>query len=268
MIMRKLTVILRIVCVCFALTAGLSCKKSEIQGYDIKQSAVNFWTVTNEYSLRGLSEPVHELKVEVKLIGVPASYDRPFGLVVKDSTAVQGRDFRIVEAMIPAGELSGYVKLEVNALQEGVERLSTVLTIDPGEHFRTGFPSLQRAVVTWTDSYARPPVQVWQYWYNFFCHGYSSDYHKLLLELFGDDIELPTNKKLYAEDGFIYKDPTWWYTANRRIREEVSAYDMAHPGEPMRHSADYESYRGYTVAYGEGTKPATPPTISETLVNL
>lgn len=253
---------------CFLLLA-LACRKSEIQGYPEDACAVNFRTVTNEYSIRSMTDPVIPLKIDVKLIGIPTAYDRPFDLSVRDSTAVQGRDFRVVEALIPAGEVTGRVVLEVNAMPEGVERMSTVLTIEPGGYFRKGFPSLQRAVVTWTDSYSRPPEGVWRYWHTFFCTGYSREYHKLLLEVFGDDIERVTNRKLYADnDGLIYKDPTWWFTANRRLREVVAAYDMAHPDAPMRHSADYEAYADYNVAYGEGTRPATPPTISETLVNL
>ena len=114
-------------------------------------------------------------------------------------------------------------------------------------------------------------MTVWRYWYLYISHGYSRDFHKFLVEQYGDDIERYTCSKTYAEKDptLIYKLPTWWFNVNREIRETVRDHDLAHPDAPYRHSADYESYKGYGVPVGEGDKAeGLPPTFLETLTAL
>ena len=81
------------------------------------------------------------------------------------------------------------------------------------------------------------------------------------------EIEKVTNNQSYAraDETLVYKLPSWWYNATREFRDFVRNHDQMNPGDPWRHSDDYEQYSGYGVARGNGVKPETLPTIFETL---
>lgn len=247
-----------------------ACKPDRIQPYKVENSAVNFLAVTNSFSMKGVTDEKVTYEIPLRVVGPVTDYDRRIDLVVKDSTAVQGRDFTVQSAVVPAGSLEGKVVIEVNRLKDGQTDLATALTIVPNEFFIAGFPRYQRAVVSWTELYARPGLYVWRYWYTFFCHGYSQEFHKLLVEVLGTDVEKTTNSKAYqtADPSLILRMPDWWYAANATIRDYVTKYDRAHPDAPLRHSDDYEAYTSYNTPAGEGTRPETPPTILETLNNI
>ncbi len=247
-----------------------ACKPDRIQPYRAEDAAVNFLAVTNSFSMKGVTTDKVTYEIPLQVVGPATDYNRKIDLAVKDSTAVQGRDFTVRSAMVPAGELEGKVVLEVNRLKDGQTDLATAMTIVPNEFFIAGFPRYQRAVVSWTELYARPGLYVWRYWYLFFCHGYSQDFHKLLVEVLGEEVEKTTNSRTYqqADPELILRMPDWWYAANAAIRDYVVKYDRAHPDEPLRHSADYEAYTSYNTPAGEGTRPETPPTILETLNNI
>ena len=71
-----------------------------------------------------------------------------------------------------------------------------------------------------------------------------------------------------AENGLIYKDPTWWSALNKRVRELVRDHDTAHPDAPYMHSEDYEDYPKADTPVGQGVKPSVIPTIYSTLISL
>ena len=247
-----------------------ACSKSEIPVYRLEDSAVCFQSVNNNFSMRNLTEPTRDLTIPVILIGQVVDYARPLAITRDDGTAVEGQDYTVVSAEVPAGSSTGSVVLRAKRL-EGVTEKTLTLTIHPNEHFREGYPSKLQARVIWTESYERPALGVWRYWYLYISHGYSREFHKFLVEQYGDDIERYTCKKTYAEEDptLIYKLPTWWFNVNREIRETVREHDLAHPEAPYRHSTDYESYKTYTVAVGEGNKAdGLPPTFLETLTVL
>ena len=247
-----------------------ACSKSEIPVYRLEDSAVCFQQVNNNFSMRNLAEPTRDLTIPVVLIGQVTDYARPLTVTRDDGTAVEGQDYSVVSAEVPAGSLTGAVVLRAKRL-EGVNEKTLTLTLHPNEHFREGYPSKLTARVIWTESYERPAMTVWRYWYLYISHGYSRDFHKFLVEQYGDDIERYTCSKTYAEEDptLIYKLPTWWFNVNREIRETVRDHDLAHPDAPYRHSADYESYKGYGVPVGEGDKAeGLPPTFLETLTAL
>ncbi|MBO4557750.1 MAG: DUF4843 domain-containing protein [Bacteroidales bacterium] len=258
---------LHIAIVAFTAWCLVSCVKDEIKTYRPEDSAVVFHGRTNTYSFKGMTEDFRDIDVAVDLVGYCADYDRTFAVEVIDSTAVLGRDFTIISSDIKAGAVRGFVKLRVNHLPQGVERQDMKLKIVPNEYFRAGPPKNSIADITWSEEYTRPQPYVWRGWYLYFCHGYSKELHRLMVSYFGEEIETYVVQQAPAKEDptLTYKLPTWWYSATREFREWVKKTDAENPSNPLRHSDDYEQYRTYTTAHGEGEKPDIIPTIYETL---
>ena len=258
------------ICVLMLACMLASCAESEIKTFAVENCAVEFASITNAFSLKGMTEDARELVIPVDLIGIPVDYDREIALEIEESNAVLGRDFVILSKMIPAGAVKGSIIIRVNKLTEGVEERGVRMKIVANDFFRAGPPSSTETDVVWSEAYVRPKETVWRYWYTFFCHGYSREYHRLLVEFFGEEIETITNSRSYAENdpSLTYKLPTWWYNANREFREWVRNHDQANPGNPLMHSDDYEQYKGYLYERGAGQKPDRLPTILETIIVL
>lgn len=247
----------------------VSCEKSEIQTFKLENCSVQFKGIENSFSLRGLTAEYKDLYIPVRMLGVPADYDREITLDVKDSIAAAG-DYQILSSVIKAGELATDIVIRAKALEDGVEQKVIVLSIVPNEYFRAGVPSYQKAYVKWTNSYARPVPDVWKNWYLYISTGYSKALHKILVEEYGDEIDLCVRQRSAAteENGLIYKDPTWWSALNKRVREIVRDHDLANPDAPYMHSEDYEYYPSSSTPVGQGVKPDVIPTIYSTLVSL
>ncbi len=254
----------------FILASLISCAKDPVKEFSKDSATVYFNASFNAFSLIGKSGDEVELTIPVNLVGTVENYDRAIDFTIKDSTAVEGKDYRIVKAQVDAGSTSGSIVIAVKQLADDVDELFTRFTINPNEYFPETYTVRKSAVIGWSASYTRPRQTVWRYWHLFFSSGYSKNYHKLMVEQFGTDIELYTNSKGYAaaDPELIFKLPTWWYSASREFREMVRAHDAANPDSPYMHSADYESYDTYYVPVGEGTKPDKIPTILETLKNM
>ena len=249
----------------------VSCNADEIKTYDIKDSAVVFKTKSVQFSMKGVTDEYVSRTISLDLIGPLADYDRKIDIRVVDdaeNTAVENVDFMIGEAVMREGKYIADVEFTIHQLPEGVEKQMVTLEIVPNEHFRKGYPATSKIVVSWSNEYVRPSVQVvWREWYFFFCKGYSKNYHKLLVEIFGTGIETYTRSS--AE---VKNDPTlelkqndWWYGANNKLIDYVKKYDAAHPGAPLMHSEDYEAYSDVSLPVGSGIKPERIPTIYETL---
>ena len=249
----------------------MSCKVDDIDIYDMKDSAVVFKTRSVQFSMKGVTEEYATRTLPLDLIGQIADYDRKIDLKVKETsenTAVENTDFILGEAVMKAGEHVANVDLKIKKLSEGVENLNVTIEIIPNEYFRKGYPSTSQIIVSWSEEYVRPTSEaVWRWWYNFFCKGYSKAYHKLLVELFGPEIETYTNTASAAKEDptLEYKLPSWWYAANAKLLDYVRKYDAEHPGAPLMHSDDFEAFTGYQTPVGSGTKPERIPTIYETL---
>lgn len=244
----------------------LSCKKDEISPYRLEDSAVEFFSSSNNFSMKGVTSETIDFEIPVKLYGPKANYSRPISLVVNDVTANQGVDYEILSSQVDSGALAGKVLIRVKILSEGTDLLETEFTIQPNEHFRAGVPDQLKSRIIWSKQYVRPRYEVWRYWFLFFSNGYSQAYHESLYQFFGEEIEYYTNSMSYAKKDpkLIYKSPSWWFSATRAFREHVKNHDDNN-AEPLRHSPDYEKYATYTQAYGSGDKPDTTPTILETL---
>ena len=252
-----------------ALASLSSCQKSEIQTFRVEDCSVSFTGIENSFSLRGWTEAYKDLHIPVRMVGIPVDYDREITLAIRDSIAVAG-DYQLMSSVVKAGELASDVVLRVKTLEDGVEQKVILMDIVPNEHFRAGLPLYQQAIVKWTNSYARPVPNVWKNWYLYISTGYSKALHKILVEEFGDEIDLCVRRVSEAtpENGLIYKDPTWWSALNKRVREIVRDHDLANPDDPYMHSEDYEDYPNSSTPVGQGTKPSVLPTIYSTLVSL
>lgn len=262
--MRKILYIVLIITLLF------SCKKDEIRTYNIEDSAVNFSSGLNSFSMKGMQEDTRLLKIPVFITGCFADYDREISLSFKDSLARQGVDYELVEAKIDSGAIRGDIVLRVKKLSPEVKTLSTRIEILPNRYFREGFVSKKTTKVVWSEAYTRPSDFVWRYWHLFFSKYYSENLHKILISEFGVDVERYTMNAGYARQNpeLIFKSITWWYGANRQLQEAVRNYDLAHPDAKLMHSADVQYYRAYTIPFGDGTRQEPVPTIAETLNSL
>ena len=247
----------------------LSCEKSEIQTFKVEDCSVSFNGIENSFSLRGWTEEYKDLYIPVRMLGVPVEYDREITLDIRDSIAVAG-DYQVLSSVVKAGELKTNIVVRAKRLPDDVEQKVIVMNIVPNEYFRAGLPAYQKAIVKWTNSYARPVPDVWKNWYLYISTGYSKALHKILVEEYGDEIDFCVRRKaeVTPENGLVYKDPTWWSALNKRVREIVRDHDLAHPDSPYMHSEDYEDYPTAATPVGQGKKPSVIPTIYSTLVSL
>lgn len=247
----------------------LSCTKSEIQTFQVENCSVSFKGIENSFSMRGWTEDYKDLYIPVRMLGVPVDYDREITLDIRDSIATAA-DYQVLSSVVKAGELKADIVVRAKRLPDDVEQKVIVMNILPNEFFRAGLPAYQRAIVKWTNSYARPVPDVWKNWYLYISTGYSKNLHKILVEEYGDEIDLCVRRKaeVTPENGLIYKDPTWWSALNKRVREIVRDHDLAHPEDPYMHSEDYEDYPNSATPVGQGKKPTVLPTIYSTLVSL
>lgn len=252
----------------------LSCKVDDIDTYDMKDSAVVFQTRSVQFSMKGVTEEFASRLLTLDLIGQIADYDRNIDIRVQENstnTAHEGTDFKIGKAVMKAGEHLASVEFSIHKLPEGVENMNVTLEIVPNEYFRKGYPATSQIMVSWSEEYVRPTSEyVWRWWFNFLSKGYSKNYHKVLVDVFGPAIETYTNTASAAreDETLEYKTPDWWYGANAQLRDYVKKYDAEHPEQPLMHSEDYELYQGYLTPVGSGTKPERIPTIYETLNSI
>lgn len=249
----------------------VSCKVDEIDTYSLENSAVVFRTRSVQFSMKGVTEEYITKKITLDLVGVIADYDRRIDIRVStsdDNTAVEGVDFIIEDAVLKAGQYVAELDFRIHDLPNGVESQNVTIEIVPNEYFRKGYPETSQTIVSWSEEYVRPSaLPVWRWWHTFFCPGYSKNYHKILVEVLGEEVEVTTQTASAAREDptLIYKVSSWWYGANAKVRQYVLDYDRAHPDAPLMHSDDYEQYSGYSLGVGEGVKPERIPTIYETL---
>lgn len=250
----------------------ISCKVDDIDTYSIENSAVVFQVGSVQFSMKGATDEFTEKSLTLNLVGRIADYDRRIDLRVlsdADNTAKQDVDFKIGEAVMKAGEYVATVDFLIHQMPEGVENQNVTLEIVPNEYFRKGYPKTSKVYVSWSEEYVRPSKEVvWKDWFDFFCRGYSKNYHKILIEVFGDVIETYTRSvvSVREDETLTLKLIDWWYVAQDKLVDYVRKYDAAHPDAPLMHSDDYETYTTYMDPVGSGNRPERIPTIYETLL--
>ena len=139
----------------------LACKKSEIQTFKVEDCSVSFNGIENSFSLRGWTEEFKDLHVPVKVLGIPVDYDREITLDIRDSIATAA-DYQVLSSVVKAGELKTNIIVRAKALPDDVEQKVIIMSIVPNDYFRVGEPNYQKAIVKWTNSYARPVPAVWE----------------------------------------------------------------------------------------------------------
>lgn len=254
-----------------SLISAVSCSEIEMPVYKEEDSAVMFLSQAQDFSLKGVTDEKPHIKVDIKMFGPVSDIDRTVSIAVVDSSAnsaTQNVDFTIAEAVVKAGEMKGYLDLEVKKLEEGVEKRTVVLEIVPNEFFKYKVKNLNMSEISWSELYVRPHnAYVFKTWYYFFCPGYSRNLHQLLVDCFGPEIEISSYVSSARKDeNFIFHTTNWWYDASRTFYDFVKTHDQANPDDPYMHSSDFEVYNSYDTAVGAGTKPESIPTILSTLI--
>ncbi|MCQ2116321.1 MAG: DUF4843 domain-containing protein [Bacteroidales bacterium] len=246
-----------------------SCDSQEIPVYDVKNSIVYFESKSTDLSLRGVTDPTKDFKVSLSMFGPVCDYDRDITIEVVDSSfnnAVEGVDFEILSAKVPAGSMKGEMMVRLMN-SDNLEGKSVSLSIRENEHFQYLAKGASNTRMNWSKVYLRPTTHVWYSWFLFISQGYSQKYHELLMSALGDEIEISSHRSAALKDpDLMYHELSWWYTASREFYDFVKAHDLAHPDDPYMHSSDYEQYSVYTEPVGSGAKPENIPTILSTLI--
>jgi len=255
-----------------ALLALCSCRQDEVATFDPDHSLVCFASKITNLSLIGVTEAEPVFDIAVTLVGPARDYDRKVTVEVVDTsfnTAVLNQDFWIEDAVVPAGSLSGTIRLKVKSFGEASMQRTTTLKLIVNDDFKYIYNGLDITYVTWSNQYVRPSSYVYWSWWYFFCRGYSQNLHKLMVEVLGEEVQYSSHSASARNDPAMnYHAPSWWYNANRTLHDAVKEHDKAHPEAPYMHSDDYEVYTSYEQTVGSGTKPETPPTILSTLLIL
>lgn len=95
----------------------VSCSETDYMRYDISSSGVYFTRDTLNYSFGVTPMEVrkHTFKIPVRIMGNIADQDRAIAYtVIPDSTTGEsGVHYNILDAVIPAGEIDGYISVEL-----------------------------------------------------------------------------------------------------------------------------------------------------------
>ena len=250
----------------------LSCKEQEVPVFDPSDSLVRFSSTFTNFSLIGNTESEPVFDIELVLAGTASENDRIVSCEVVDNdtnSAIVGQDFSVVEALVPSGSQSGFIRIKVKAFDEDeFAKKTTTIRIVPNETFKYVYSGMDVTYVTWSNEYVRPAGEdVYRSWWYYFCKGYSQNYHKILVEILGEDVQYSSQfNSARKHDDIIYRAPSWWYSASRTLYDTVKKHDQEHPDSPYMHSEDYEEYSSYDKAVGSGKKPDTIPTILSTLL--
>lgn len=138
--MKKLALIL--VSIVLFLT---SCSETDYMRFDVSSSGVYFTRDTLNYSfgVTPIEIRKHTFKIPVRIMGNIADYDRVISyMVIPDSTVGEsGVQYNIQEAVIPAGEIDGYISVELlrdnleGSHTEGYTRYKLGLLLLENENF-------------------------------------------------------------------------------------------------------------------------------------
>lgn len=101
----------------------LSCEETDYMTFDTSHSGVYFTkdTLNYSFSVTPMEKRTYIYKIPVRVLGGLSDKDREVAYnVIADSTmAEEGVQYRILEALIPAGEIDGYIAVEI--LRDGLE---------------------------------------------------------------------------------------------------------------------------------------------------
>ncbi|MDR1720736.1 MAG: DUF4843 domain-containing protein [Dysgonamonadaceae bacterium] len=211
----------------FAL-AFCGCKEDMIEPYNMR--GLFFTTKTLNASFIMIPDEEKMItSIRVKVMGDTVSYDRPFKVEVVpgDGTTASESQYRIIDAVVPAGEWFGSVRIEVAnpAKLTGVPSLLAVtLKIVENENFTPGgFMDFLQVKLTWTADYAKP--RTWREMRFFFCSYYSTNVYKAIIESCG--ITEFDYYQANPETGYQY-DQYEGFVLGKKFGDWVRNYNATH----------------------------------------
>ncbi|WP_418992498.1 DUF4843 domain-containing protein [Alistipes sp.] len=253
-----------------ALAAG-GCAKDEIMTFDTTQNAIHF-PMGNGYteadatfyqSFTFLEDPMAEsavVEIPVDVLGPASPEERPvsYSIDPEKSTAPKG-SYEILSATVPAGELTGFIRLKLPNLAELQDKTyQIVLLLEANEAFKLGPKNYLKAMFSWNDMLPKPTITSLIRSYNMLVAGepsfistslnsYSSSAHKAIVAALGwddwDDANVHGGLSNNASVGYYKYLPRYNVIYNGDLYKAYAAafgdyleeYNAAHPDAPLLH---------------------------------
>ncbi|MDU1892892.1 MAG: DUF4843 domain-containing protein [Dysgonomonas sp.] len=154
-------------------------------------------SITKSYALDYSGDLYDTIYIPVSLMGDVTDYDRTFSYKFKESTqAVEGTDFRIVTAMIPAHKSIGAIAVEVD--RESLKDTTYIIDfrLVPNNNFQTNYTTINRSSTNNTKVDLREfrlrisdLLEKPQRWNNSYLGPFSRKKVRLLIEVANADID-------------------------------------------------------------------------------
>lgn len=188
--------------------------------------------------------------VPVVIVGDIANIDRRFGYKINEtSTAMEGEDFRILDAFIPAGKISGGFIVELSRKNIEKDAFKYIdLELVPNENFVTDYDSIPRSSASTKIKTSTLTFRLWfnngllqpKYWSSYQVGYFSTRKAQLLIE------------HTSLTDEGLYSDETPQMMICIAIRDEFTRW------------FNDENIAGRTIYEADGRTPmtlaSTPPT--------
>ena len=256
--------------ICFLLSGLLcgGCSKVGIDTFDETQATVtvpwnsvdvrtypgyNSLTKTFDQTYSFWSDPEEEtmvVNIPLKLVGDVRDYDRTVGYtIVRDSSRLLEGSYKVLNAVIPAGERYGYLTLELPKLVE-LEDTTCMMEIVLGasEYFVAGPPECTRIKFSWDNQLPMlPSGSFYARTYNFLINAgqsmnlanynyYSRNAHKAILAALGwpwQADQWPQYNRM-DPDGYMFYNTAITNAYYELLQKYLDDYEQEH-GTPLLH---------------------------------
>ncbi len=256
-----------------------SCEKDEIKFYDDEHSAVRFpvsslsnaepvgYENQTQQFIAALSfienpfatDTIYDLPV--MLIGKTTDYDRKISFKINDISTAPSGSYEILDAVIPAGEIKGYIRFKLYNLEAlNLETYIVSLQLETSDALHVGPAQYLNAYFSWNNSIPAPTNSNHIRTYNMLIDSplsfiatsnahYSPNALKAIVTALGwtdwDNYEKYGSKYNSATYGsykylprynMIYTDNSYKSYA-LKLKTYVDEYNAQHPTEPLVHDA-------------------------------
>ena len=164
------------------------CSHEDIMQYDKVRGAIEFEEMSGSFSFMTAKAPIDTIDIPFVIQGFAADHDRDAHFViVTDSTTAKDDQFRILSAIVPAGQYNGVIKLELtNNLGSDFEDIRIYLQTSSNENFVPGVNTQQYYYLTVTNNKLIRPSG-WDSWTEQFRLGnYSNAYYAFIISTTGE----------------------------------------------------------------------------------
>lgn len=261
----------------FCILAG--CEKDEIKSYEEKDDAIRFpvnalsnseptgYDSQTQQFIAACSfvedpfatDSIYDLPV--MLIGTTTDHDRKITFKVNEESTAPSGSYEILEAVIPAGEIKGYIRFKlynIEALNE--ETYAVSLALEASEALHVGPAQYLKAYFSWNNSIPAPTNTNFIRTYNMLILSslnfvststinYSPNALKAIVSALGwndwDDYSIHGSKYNSASYGsykylprynMIYSDNSYKSYA-LKLKNYIEKYNEEHPDKPLVHDA-------------------------------